>query len=499
MRTPILLSLLSVALSLLALPGRAQDGPFTFASVEAMAAKLATEPYREPKSVEGEMRRLSYDQYRALRWKTNTALWRDTRSMFRVEFFPAGFIYEKPVEISIVEDGAVKPVGISPDNFDFSDTGLGAPPASLVLAGFRVTHPLNQPDKFDEIVSFLGASYFRLVGREHVYGTSIRGLAVDTAAGRPEEFPVFRSFWISRPADDAQEMTIWALLDSPSATGAFSFVVRPGGRTVIDTHAVLFMRRDVGLLGIAPLTSMYFTGKTTPPRDDYRPEVHDADGLAMVTGRGERIWRPLMNPPSLLVSSFVDTNPRGFGLLQRERRFDRYQDTGAHMQARPTIWIEPKGDWGEGEVRLVEIPSQAETNDNIVAFWASRQPAKQGERKEYDYRIFALSEEPAASNLARVVATRASAIDDAPRHRRLVVEFGGGDLAALRPEQPVSANVTLSSGKIVRTYVEPLPGKPNWRVFIDFEPEGRKPIDMRATLELRGMTLTETWIYAWRP
>ncbi|UYN93991.1 MAG: glucan biosynthesis protein [Enhydrobacter sp.] len=490
---------LLVACSLAAPPSRAQDGIFTFASVEAMAAKLAGEPYRESKSIAGPMRELGYDQYRALRWRTDTAVWRDANSPFRVEFFPAGFIYDKPVAISVIEDGTVRPVGLSPDNFDFSDTGLKAPPGELALAGFRITHPLHGPDKFDEIVSFLGASYFRAIGRGQVYGTSIRGLAVDTASGRPEEFPAFREFWILKPGKDAASVTVWALLDSPSVAGAFSFVIRPGKRTVVDTHAILHLRRDVGTLGIAPLTSMYFAGKTAPSRDDYRPEIHDADGLALHTGKGEHIWRPLSNPSSLAVSSFADTNPRGFGLLQRERDFVHYQDTGANLQDRPSIWIEPKDDWGDGEVRLVEIPSQAETNDNVVAFWVSRWPAKQRERKEYRYRVFALADEPASTALARVVATRSGAVPDSPRQRRLVVEFAGGELEGMAAAQPVTANVSLTTGRLMRTYVEPLPARARWRVFIDFEPDGRKPTDLRATLELRGTTLTETWIHTWRP
>jgi periplasmic glucans biosynthesis protein len=500
MRTGFPLSFLACVVVALATPvARAQDGTFSFASVEAMAAKLAKEPYREPKAIEGEMRGLNYDQYRALRSRPNTALWRDGKSLFRLEFFPAGFIYDKPVQIWMVENGNAKPLSASADDFDFSDTGLKTPPKNIAVAGFRLTHPLNRPDKFDEAISFLGASYFRTVGREQIYGTSIRGLAIDTGTTRPEEFPTFRAFWLTRPADDATEATIWALLDSPSATGAFAFTVRPGGRTIIDTHAVLFLRRNVEVLGIAPLTSMYLTGKAAPSRDDYRPEIHDADGLAMITGKGERLWRPLMNPQSLLVSSFVDSNPRGFGLLQRERDFAQYQDTGANLQARPSMWVEPKADWGDGEVRLVEIPSPAETNDNIVAFWVSRWPAKQGERKEYDYRIFAMPDEPVPTALARAVATRAAGVPNAPKQRRLVIEFAGGDLAALRPEQPVGANVSLSSGKVVRTYVEPIPARQSWRVFVDFEPDGKKPIDMRATLELRGTTLTEAWTYAWRP
>lgn len=490
---------LALLLSLTAGIAVAQSTPFDFAAVEAQARKLAGEPYRELPSVEGDMRKLGYDQYRALRSKPDTALWHDGKGLFRIEFFPAGFIYEKPVSIGIVDNGNVTPVLIGSGQFDWSDTGLKDPPHDLALAGFKLTHPLNRPDKFDEVIAFLGASYFRLIGRGQGYGSSARGLAVDTGTGKPEEFPTFRSFWLVKPADDATELTVWALLDSPAAAGAFSFVIRPGARTTVDAKAVLFMRHDVTLLGIAPLTSMFFAGKASPPRDDYRPEIHDADGLFMLTGKDERIWRPLANPSTLGISSFLDTNPRGFGLLQRERAFVQYQDTGAHLEARPSLWIEPKGDWGDGEVRLIEIPTQSETNDNIVAFWVPRWPAKQGMRLEYDYRLSALADEAALAPLARVVATRTAAVPYNAKARRVVVEFAGGDLASLQPEQPVQAHVSLSSGKLLRSYVEALPSEKSWRLFIDFEPEGKKPVDMRATLSLRGVPLTETFSDVHRP
>jgi periplasmic glucans biosynthesis protein len=478
--------------------GWAQDAA-TFASVKAMAAKLAAEPYKEPASIEGDMRRLTYDQYRALRPRPNTALWREGNGLFRAEFFPAGFMYEKPVQLFVVEGEIARPIGIAPDQFDFSDTGLKEPPQKLEPAGFRLIYPLNHPDKFDEVISFLGASYFRAIGRAQVYGASARGLAIDTGIGKPEEFPAFRAFWLVKPDDGASEMTVWALLDSPGAAGAFAFTIRPGTRTVIDTKSVLFMRNDVSLLGIAPLTSMFFSGKASPTRDDYRPEIHDSDGLYLSTGNGERVWRPLENPGALAVSSFQDSNPRGFGLLQRERDFDRYQDSAANLQARPSLWIEPVGDWGDGEVRLVEIPTQSETNDNIVAFWVSRWPARKGESKEYAYRLSALTDEASLSPAGRVIATRAGTVPYAPKQRRFVVEFAGGDLASLEPEQPVTSNVSLANAKLMRTYVEAMSGKRSWRLFIDFEPEGKKPVDLRAVLQLRGATLTETWIGVFRP
>lgn len=477
----------------------AQDQPFTFASVEAMASKLAGEAYKEPPSIEGDLRKLSYDQFRALRTKPDTALWRDGKSLFRLEFFPAGFIYEKPVQISIVEGDKATPVTISSDQYDWSDTGLKAPPKEVALAGFKVTYPLNRPDKFDEVVAFLGASYFRAIGRGQIYGASARGLAINTGIGRPEEFPTFRDFWIVKPADGASELTVWALLDSPSATGAFAMVFRPGARTVTDVHAVLFMRNDVELLAVAPLTSMFFAGKLSPPRDDYRPEIHDSDGLFTINGANEHIWRPLSNPSALAISSFAETNPKGFGLLQRERAFAAYQDSAANLQARPSLWVVPKGDWGDGEVRLVEIPSQSETNDNVVAFWASHAPARKGERREFNYQLSALDDERALSPQGHVIATRAAAVPYASKQRRMVVEFAGGELDSLGPEQPLAAHVSVSSGKVMRTYVEPLPTQKSWRLFIDFEPDGKKPVDISATLGLREQVLTETWSYVWRP
>ncbi len=479
--------------------GWAQDA-VTFASVEAMAAKLAAGPYSQPASIEGDMRRLTYDQYRALRPRPNTALWRDGKSPFRVEFFPAGFIYEKPVQIFVVEGGKATPLAISADQFDFSDTGLKQTPQKLELAGFRLLQPLNRPGKFDEVVAFLGASYFRAIGRGQVYGSSARGLAIDTGiGGKPEEFPLFRAFWLLKPAANAKDMTVWALLDSPGAAGAFSFTIRPGTRTAIDTKCIVYMRNDVEVLGIAPLTSMFFSGKASPTRDDYRPEIHDADGLYLSTGKGERIWRPLENPEALAVSSFQDRNPRGFGLLQRERDFDRYQDSAAKLEARPGLWVEPAGDWGDGEVRLVEIPSQSETNDNVVAFWVSRSPARKGDRKEYAYRISSLMDEAALSPAGRVIATRTGPVPSEPKQRRMVVEFAGGKLGALDPQQPVTSDVSSTNAKIARSYVEALPWKRSWRLFIDFEPEGKKPVDLRATLQLRGAPLTETWTAVFRP
>jgi len=445
--------------------------------------------------------KLGYDAYRGIRFRPESILWRDS-GQFHVEFFPTGFLYQTPVKMYVIRRNATSDVpgeamalSPSPDMFDF---GTGTPPANVGFAGFKITNPLNG-QKFDEIVSFLGASYFRPIGKGQAYGASARGLAIDTAQPRSEEFPEFREFWLVEPAAGDTSVTIYALLESPGASGAYAFTVIPGKRTTVDVDARLFMRHGVSMLGIAPLTSMFLSGKSGPWRDDFRPEVHDSDGLALLTGEGERIWRPLRNPGSLQVSSFVDNNPRGFGLLQRERRFDRYQDGVANYETRPSLWVEPKGDWGEGEVRLVEIPTPSEYHDNIVAFWVSRWPVEKGAALEYRYRLSALSDEAALAPEARVVATRQAPVDGNGKARRLVVEFEGDTLAQLPEQRLIESNVDVSGGKLLRAEVDRASGSTNRRLFIDVEPESRRVAEIRAFLTLDGKRLSETFSIQLRP
>lgn len=440
--------------------------------------------------------KLGYDAYRDIRFRPEKILWRGGKAGFHVEFFPTGFIYQTPVKLNVIpRQGAAMALEPSPDMFDF---GRAQPPAKVGFAGFKVTHPL-QTANFDEIVSFLGASYFRPIGGGQVYGASARGLAIDTAQPRSEEFPEFREFWLVEPAPGDKSLKIYALLESPGASGAYAFTVTPGGRTTVDVDARLFPRHSVSMLGVAPLTSMFLSGKMGPWRDDFRPEVHDSDGLALLTGKGERIWRPLSNPGSLQVSSFADDNPRGFGLQQRERRFDLYQDGVAQYQARPSLWVEPKGDWGEGEVRLVEIPTPSEYHDNIVAFWVSKWPVEKGKPLEYRYRLSALRDEAALAPEARVVATRQAPIDGNNKARRLVVEFQGDTLTGLPEQRLVESNVEVRGGKLLRTAIDRTPGSTNRRLFIDIEPESRKTAEVRAFLTADGKRLSETFSIPIRP
>ena len=299
----------------------------------------------------------------------------------------------------MVSGGQPAPVPYQPGMFDYGANNFGDKlPDDLGFAGFRIHYPLNRPDYFDELAVYLGASYFRILGRNQIYGASARGLAVDTAATSGEDFPRFREFWIEEPGADATRLTIYALLDSRSATGAYRFVLTPGTDTQAEVTASVYPRRDIGKLGMAPLTSMFFFGENRGRGfDDFRPEVHDSDGLQMETGQGEWIWRPLLNPKDLRVSSFTDENPRRFGLIQRDRDFLHYQDLESSYHRRPSYWVEPVGDWGKGRVELVEIPTDEEINDNIVAYWVPERAVRGGEGLDFSYRLRSVLDSPETS------------------------------------------------------------------------------------------------------
>jgi len=349
---------------------------FGLVDVDRRARELAARPYSKQSFVLPKpLRELSYDQTRDIRFDPARSLWRAQKLPFEVQFFHVGGIFEQPVRIYEVVGNEISEIAFDASAFNYGRNKLDLSQfGKLGFAGFRVHFPLNSdkgaPVYKDELVSFLGASYFRALGRGQRYGASARGLAVDTAERAGEEFPRFEQFWIERPAAGARQLVIFALLDSRRVTGAYRFVIRPGEETSTEVQARLYLREPVAKLGLAPLTSMFYFGENQrASTDDFRPEVHDSDGLAIHTAAGEWIWRPLVNPRRLLVTSFAQTDPRGFGLMQRDRNFSSYEDLEARYELRPSIWVEPVSKWGAGRVELVQIPTPNEANDNIVAYW----------------------------------------------------------------------------------------------------------------------------------
>jgi glucans biosynthesis protein len=482
---------------------KAPAKPFEFAEVEQKAKDLAGKPYvRDDSGMPEFLTQLDYDQYRDIRYKPDKALWRDEALPFQMQAFHRGFMFKDRVVINIVDHGVATRLAYSPELFDFGKNQFSAPPpADLGFAGLRFHYPLRKDDVFDEIAVFLGASYFRAVGLGQVYGLSARGLAIDTGLAKAEEFPIFREFWIDKPAKDASSLTLYALLDSQSLTGAYRFTIHPGLDLTVDVVSHLYFRKPVERVGIAPLTSMFFHGENTDRfMDDFRPEVHDSDGLLLGRSTGEWVWRPLNNPRQLRISVFKDTKPSGFGLMKRDRDFDHYQDLEAQYHNRPSAWVEALGDWGPGAVYLIEIPSDAEKYDNIVAFWVPDQSAAEGKEFRYDYRLHFARDEFTAPGGGKVVATRIGADDTNGNgsHRKIVVDFASPTLRLLGPKAKVEAEVSASSGKIANVVVQKNEENGAWRLCFDLEPEKDKdPVELRAMLKSGKDALTETWVYQW--
>lgn len=491
----------AVAATLAALPrlGHAAE-PFDAEFVARLAKQLAASPFQVPDDPLPEaVGSVGYDGYRDIRYRAERATWAGEGLPFRVQFFHRGWLMKNRVRISVVTPEGAQEVGYDPASFDFGgQAAVAASSGDLGFAGFRLMHPLNRDDVFDELLVFLGASYFRAVAKGLHYGLSARGLAIDTAVNGPEEFPIFRQFWLEQPGATAESLTLHALLDSPSCTGAYKFVVDPGETTIMTVSLRLFARRDINKLGIAPLTSMFLFGENDHERfADFRPEVHDSDGLLLNSGAGEILWRPLLNPRRLRLSSFSDENPRGFGLMQRDRRFESYEDLEARYEQRPSLWVKPIGNWGKGVVHLVEIPTEQEIHDNIVAFWWPEQRLLTGQELALSYELHWGSRAPIDRILGRVVQTRVGTITGQADARKFVLDYAGPAITALPDGARPELNLRISGGKTTTPVVKPNSELTGLRAFFDFVPEGNGPIEMRADLIWNGNPIAETWVYQW--
>ncbi len=484
-------------------PSEGTPGDFTFAAVVRRAADLAAGRYEPDRpALPDYLEELDYDQYRDIRFVREQSLWGQDGLPFQVQMFPRGFLFKDRVTLNVVDGGSINPVQFRHDLFDYGKNRVPKEmPGDLGFAGLRLMYPINRDDVFDEVMVFLGASYFRAVAKDLNYGITARGLAIDTGLPTKEEFPVFREFWIRKPNPDALDITFYALLDSDSITGAYRFTVRPGIETVLDVKAHLFVRHPVQRLGIAPLTSMFFHGEDTDRFiDDFRPEVHDSDGLLVENGNGERIWRPFVNPVGLRVSDFVANNPRSFGVFQRDRDYRSYEDLEARYQNRPSARVEPIGNWGKGSIELVEIPSNAERYDNIVAYWVPERETKAGQELELQYRLRFGRDLEAGLLGGRATSTRIGAAGTDildPSKRKFVVDFTGDTLAKMDPATPIDAVVTSTSGELSKPVAQPNPETKGWRLFFELKPDGDKPTDLRAFLRHGDDVLTETWSFRW--
>jgi glucans biosynthesis protein len=479
-------------------PAQAQSPPFDRSIVRQMARDAAGKPFKAPDGkLPDHLNDLDYDHYRAIRFLPDRALWRGEKLPFEVQFFHRGFFYKNRVDIYEVANGQATKIAYQPENFSFGDTPPTKPGVDLGFAGFRLHTPINKPDHHDEVCVFLGASYFRAVAKGELYGLSARGLSINTGEAKGEEFPSFKAFWIEKPAANATSIVVHALLDSESTTAAYRFTIRPGETTVFDVEMAIYPRVDLDHVGLAPMTSMFFFGPNDRiDVDDFRPSVHDSDGLAIFNGRGEELWRPLSNPQDLQISSFADLNPRGFGLMQRQKDFLDYQDLESSFERRPSLWAEPIGDWGEGSVQLVEIPTKEEVHDNIAGFWHPKTGLQAKGEYTYTYRLHWGPDNPKPTSLARFSRTAVGARGEGIKI--FVLDLTGDKLRLVDPKK-IRGVVTAEKAKIQNIVTQPNPAIGGWRLSFELSVDEKVPVEIRASLMQGNDPISEVWVYRWTP
>lgn len=493
-------------------PARAQ-AVFDFDSLAEQARSLAASPYRAPPATANRaLTALSYDDYRDIRFRPDAAWGHDQALPFELQFFHVGRGYTRPVRVHELVAGRERPLVVPRSAFSYGRaTAAMAGQSQAEVAGFRVHTALNRPDYKDEVIVFQGASYLRAVGAGQHYGLSARGIAIDTVGGSGEEFPSFEAFWIERPAADAKALTVYALLNGPRVSGAYRFVIRPGSpaqpTTEVDVQARIYLRGTVATLGLAPLTSMFLGGENQPEPlqalGDFRPEVHDSDGLQIASSDGEWLWRPLINPPRSFTTSFALKGLRGFGLMQRDRGFASYEDPEARYDRRPSVWIEPRGDWGAGRVELMQFNTPDETNDNVVAYWVPASLPARGTPLSLAYTMRWQGEAQQRPPAGWVQQTRSGRSHAEPQRGELQfnVDFAGPALAALADDAPPSAVVTTGdNARILLANVYRHPVTQGWRMTLKVQrTDPAQPLELRAYLRRGTDVLTETWTYALPP
>ena len=498
------------------LAGQAAAETMDFDSLAKKALELSQAPFAARQELE--LPKMNYEQFHDILFRPDHAVWKSEKLPFQLQFFPVGWIHKKGVTVYAVVKGEVRPMPLDTEMFTHAKDKKGKQiELPNAVSGFRLHSQLRPGGAMDEFLVFMGASYFRALANGMGYGISARGISLNTAHPDGEEFPDFTTFWVVQPEPGDTTITMYALLDGPSCTGAYRLTASTGDATSVVVKASIFMRKAVKQLGIAPLTSMFWYGENSYPRpQDYRPEVHDSDGLLIGERSGDWIWRPLLLSPAIRHCTFQTAAPKGFGLLMRDRNFDHYQDLGAHNETRPSLWVEPIGQWDAGRVHLVELPTRNEYMDNIVAFWEPEKKAAAGARFDLEYRLTWLADDPQLSPVARVLATRRTSICQIKEYemysssyepynidevQEFIVDYSA--IKGIPCDERYKPKIKFESSpgaELVKSFIVANPETGGWRVFVQLQFKDKsRAVDMTLKLLQDGKVVAEKWNYLWQP
>ncbi|WP_156375555.1 glucan biosynthesis protein D [Methylobacterium sp. Leaf125] len=477
-------------------PALPADGtPFQPGLVTDLARALAKRPYAAPRidDLPDALTGLNREQYAAIRTRPGSAVWAEAGLGFTLEPLHRGSVFRSRVALALVEDGVVRALPYDPARFETEGVALPAFKDDPGYSGFRLRARFRGGELSD-FAMFQGASFFRLLAAGQGFGVTARALTLRPADAKGEEFPEFRAIWIERPGPGGP-LVLHALVDSPSAAAALRMSLRPGDASLCDVEGTVFARAAIDHLGLGGMTTSYLFGPhDRRGADDARAGASSSGGLQIRTGAGEAIWRPVRNPQTLQISSFLDENPKGFGLMQRARDYAAFQDDVQHWEWRPSLWLEPLGAWGPGAVTLLEIPSDSEFNENVLAYWRPKATLAAGAEMPFSYRQHWCWQPPEPPRVALVSGTRSGR--GADNRRLFLVDFTGGGIAA---PGDLQNQLSAASGAIPSSILYRYPERDTLRVAFELDPKGEKSCELRLNLQRDGAPLTETWLYRWTP
>jgi glucans biosynthesis protein len=480
-------------------PGPLGDGQrFEAGLVQELAAALAKRPMApNPADLPDGLNQLTLEALNGIRMPAQHHVWAGEQRGFTLEPLHRGGVFSAPVALFVVDDGAIRRLAFDKTRFEYGRAAVPSTQNDLGFSGFRLAFGMERPL---DMAIFQGASFFRAIARGQTFGAIARTLVLRAGEQRGEEIPFFRAFWIERPAPAANAITLHALVESESCTAAVRMTFRPGDITINDVELTLYARVQLENVGFAGVMGNYlFSPQKRRLFDEMRPAAHEVAGLQMRTGADEWVYRPLNNPEQLQISAFIDQNPRGFGLVQRDRDFAHFLDDDQRYDLRPSVWMEPLGEWGSGVVQLFEIPTDAEINDNIISYWRPRTPLPAGSATSISYRQFWCWALPEPMPVAFTRQTRQGR-GSAARRRRFSVEFQGETLADAAVMGGARVVLSATPGAIHAMRLQSYPDRKSARVTFELEPGPDNISELRLqVVDNAGKPLTETWLNRWTP
>ena len=471
-----------------------------FEYVQKQAELLSKSKYNEPLKIKND---LTIDEYSQITFNASKALWMNEALLFRLEFFHLGYIYNTPLAVNEFKGLYSQDIRFTNDLFNFGNLNKDTSDKAKDLegyAGLKILCQLNRPNQFDELISVLGNEKFRALGRYNIYGLYAAPL-ITIGINNKINLAHYTKFWLGKPESKSDHLTMCAIADSPEATIAFHYEIYPGDDTKVKTKSTIYPRIDTLSVGIAPMSTLYFSGINTLSRYNlYYSQFHYSDNL-IISSEKNVFSQPLENYEQTVVNEVKTKDIKFFGLSQRDRNYDHYQTLFIALHLMPTLWIKPDNDWQKGKVVLVETPANNPNTLNIYAFWVPEEKLHKGKVYSYDYTMhWAINEPDPDTGPGCVSSTKVGLDGD---NICFAIKFTGTMLKKLPAVANITSLTTISSNsKITDIKIQKDPFDNQWIALITASKpvkvdNKQSQVSLSCTLMYGNKPITETWMYKW--